>query len=210
MTLFSSVSLLHVYQMGLFPGASCWFALVRNLTTWRVSRTIATVLVSVIIAEQKAPMVWLTLTRVCGTTAPRSKLTSLLLRAHQSASVPPASASHDCDGVALQEECTDTCTESYEAKSSATTLTTQICHVDGWTYADTGLQFTSCVTTTLLQCSDSTIAQTWVALLATSLLLATVLERSRVSARTRALPGSLQVTCCSASTNPVAIGVSGD
>ena len=32
MALFSSVSLLQVYQMGLFPGASCWFALVRNST----------------------------------------------------------------------------------------------------------------------------------------------------------------------------------
>ena len=28
----SSVSLLQVYQMGLFPGASCWFALVKNST----------------------------------------------------------------------------------------------------------------------------------------------------------------------------------
>ena len=67
--------------------------------------------------------------------------------------------SHDCDGLALQEECTATCAESCEAKLSATASTTQICHFDGYTYADTGLQFSSCVTTTLLQCSDSTIAQ---------------------------------------------------
>ena len=38
------------------------------------------------------------------------------------ASVPPASASHDCDGFTLQEEGTATCAKSYEAKSSATTL----------------------------------------------------------------------------------------
>ena len=146
--------------MGLFPGACCWFALVRNSTTWRVSRTLATVLVSVVIAEQKVAMVWLKLT-VCGTIARPSKLTILLSRAHQTecslASVPPASASHDCNGLALQEEGTATFAESYEVKSSATALTTQICNFDG--YTDTGLLFTSCVTTTLLRCSDSTIAQ---------------------------------------------------
>ena len=46
--------------------------------------------------------------------------------------------------------------ESYEVKSSATALTTQICNFDG--YTATGLLFSSCVTTTLLRCSDSTIA----------------------------------------------------
>ena len=46
------------------------------------------------------------------------------------ASVPPASASHDCNGLTLQEEGTATCAESYEAKSSATALPTQICHFD--------------------------------------------------------------------------------
>ena len=75
-----------------------------------------------------------------GTTAPPSKFTILLLRAHQSAVLPP-SPSNDCDGLPLQEECTATCAESYEAKSSATALTTQICHFDGYTFADTGLQF---------------------------------------------------------------------
>ena len=120
------------------------------------------------------------------------------------ASVPPASASHDCNGLALQEEGTATCAESYEVKSSATALTTQKCNFDGNT--DTGLLFPSCVTTTLLRCSDSTIAQnekfdavdctnstvgeiaSWVAPLAPSMPPATILERSRVSARTRALP----------------------
>ena len=76
------------------------------------------------------------------------------------ASVPPASASHDCNGLTLQEEGTATCAESYEAKSSATALPTQICHFDGCTYADTGLPFPSCVTTTLLQRSDSTVTET--------------------------------------------------
>ena len=75
------------------------------------------------------------------------------------ASVPPAGASHDCGGLALQEELTATCAESYEAKSIATALTAQVCHFAGYTYADTGFQFPSCVTTTL-SCSDSTIAQT--------------------------------------------------
>ena len=74
------------------------------------------------------------------------------------ASVPPASASHDCDGLVLQEECPATSAESSEAKSSETALTTQIYHFDGHSCADTGLQ-SPCVTTNLLQCSDSTIAQ---------------------------------------------------
>ena len=118
------------------------------------------------------------------------------------ASVTPATASHDCDGLPLQEERTATSAEGHGTKLGATTLTTQMCHFDGYTYADTGSQFSSCVTTALLQCSDSTIAQTekfdalelarlasWVALLATSLLLATVFERSRVHReRERCLP----------------------
>ena len=33
------------------------------------------------------------------------------------------------------------------------------CHPDGYTSADTWWQFTICVATTVLQCSDSTIAQ---------------------------------------------------
>ena len=98
-----------------------------------------------------------------GTTAPTVKLTTLLLRAHlegSPASVPQARASHDCDGFTLQEECTATCAERCGAKSSATALTTQICHFDGFSDGDTGLLFTRCVTTTLEQCSDSTVAQT--------------------------------------------------
>ena len=75
------------------------------------------------------------------------------------ASVPPASASHDCDDLVLQGECATLCAECYEAKSSATALTTQICHFNGYTYADAGCQFSICVTATLWQCSDSTVAQ---------------------------------------------------
>ena len=156
MTLFSSVSLLQVYQIGLFPVACCWFALVRNSTACGVSRALATPSVSGIIAEQSAPMVWLKLARVCGTTAPPFKINNPPLTCSSEcslASVPPASASHDCDGLALQEDCTANCAESYEAKSSATAVTAQICHFDGYTCADTDLQFPSCVTTTLSQCS---------------------------------------------------------
>ena len=162
MTLFSSVSFLQVCQMGLFPCACCWFALVRNSTAWRVSRTLATVLVSMITAEQKAPTVWLKLTRVCGTSAPPSKLTILHLRAHQSAVLPP---SHQQVQVAIatvslcRKNALPLAQRAARPSWSATASTTQICHFDGYTHADTGLQFPSCVTTTLLQCSDSTIAQ---------------------------------------------------
>ena len=142
MTLFSSVSLLQVYQMELFPVACCRFALVRNSTTWRVSRTIATVLVSGIIAEKSAPMVWLKLTHLCGTTAPPSKLTILLLGAHQNVVFPPFHQQVPFTIATVSLCCTAYCAESYEAKSSATALTAQICHFDGYTCADTGLQFT--------------------------------------------------------------------
>ena len=90
-TLFFNVSLLQVYQMGLFAGASCWFSVVRNLTVWRVSRTLATGLVPVIIAEQKAPMVRLKLTGVCVERQHlHPKSTILLLHAHQSEVLPPS------------------------------------------------------------------------------------------------------------------------
>ena len=64
-TLFSSASLLCVLRMGLFPGAFGWLALVRNSMAWRGWHLFATVLVSVIMAEQNAPMAWLGLARVC-------------------------------------------------------------------------------------------------------------------------------------------------
>ena len=124
-----------------------------------VSRTIPTVLVSVITAEQKAPMVWLKLTRVCGVTRNLQYLPLTCSSECSLASVSTVTASHDCDGLTLHDECTATCAQSYGTKLGATSLTTPICHFDGYTYADMGLQFTSCVTTTLLPCSDSTVAQ---------------------------------------------------
>ena len=96
--------------MGLFPGASCWFARVTDSTTGRVSRTLVTVFVSVIIAAQKASRVWLKLTHAQ--------------------------------------------TEKFDA----------------------------------LDCTNSTVGETRVGSCAIGYELATVLERSRVSARTRALP----------------------
>ena len=129
----------------------------------------------------------------------------------------------------MQEELAATCAESYEAKSSATALTAQVCHFDGYTYADTGFQFTSCVTTTLSQCSDSTIAQTekFDALdctnstvggtcivgcapgyeLASGDSLRALSENESVACLTGSLP-ACQVTRGSSSTNPVKIGVS--
>ena len=75
------------------------------------------------------------------------------------ASVPPASTSHDGDRLTFQEEGTATCTEGYEAKSRVIASTTRTCHLDGYTSADAGWQFTICVTTTVLPCFASTLAQ---------------------------------------------------
>ena len=179
-------------------------------------------------------MVWLKLTRVYGTTALPSKLTILLLCAHQNVVLPP---SHQQVPVTIvmvslcKKECTANCTESYEAKSSATALTGQICHVDGYTHADTGLQFPSCVTTKLSQCSDSPIAKTekFDALDCTNLTvggtcivgyatgyklasgdslrsLTCVSENESVACLTGSW-SACQVTRCSTSLNPVPIGV---
>ena len=182
---------------GTLPGMCRWFALVRNLTAPRVSRTLTTVVVSATSAEKKAPMVRMRRTRVCGTTAPFPRFT-ILLRATLSAASPPsdgslasvplARASHDCDGFTLQEEFPATCTKANEAKSKVTASTAQICHFDGCTCADTGWQFPICVTTNVMPVLPASsprtkswtrpIVQTrrlaglasWVALLARSLL----------------------------------------
>ena len=137
--------------------------------------------------------------------------------------VPPASASHDGDGLT----CTATCAESYEAKSRATALTIQICHFDGYTYADTGLQFTSCVTTALSQCSDSpvahtakfdgpdctnsTVGETYVVGCATGYERPSgdSLRALTCVSENESLP-ACQVTRCSTGTNPAPIGVSED
>ena len=119
--------------------------------------------------------------------------------------VPLAGTSQEGDGLAFQEEGTATCTDGYETKSSEIAPTTRTRHLDGYTSVDGGWQFPKWVTTTVLQCSDSTIAQnekarrarsakldgrrdaSWVALLAPSLPLVTIRERLRVLARTTAL-----------------------
>ena len=153
--------------------------------------------------------------------APPSKLTIIL------SFVPPPSASHDCDGLTLQEECTATCAESYEAKLRATSLAIQTCHFDGYTYADTSLQFPSCVTTTLLQCSDiaqtekfdapdctnSTVGETCVVGCATGCELASCDSLGPLTCVSACLTTSwpaCQVTRWSTSTNPVPTGASED
>ena len=75
------------------------------------------------------------------------------------ASVPPASTSHDVDGLAFQEEGIATCTEGHEAKSRVIASNTRTRHLDGYTSADAGWQFSMCVTTTVLPCFAGTLAQ---------------------------------------------------
>ena len=229
-TLFSSVSLLQVYQLRLFPCAPCWFALVRNSTTWRVVGFGCNCGAECAHGMAETYLcVWNDSTSLKINDPPLTCSSECSL-----ASVPPASASHDCYGLALQGECTATCAESYEAKTSATALTAEICHFDGCTNADTGLQFSSCVPTTLSQCSDSFIAQTekfdaldctnstvggtCIVGCATGYKLASgdslgaltcVSENESVACLTGSLP-ACQVTRCSTSTNPVPIGVSED
>ena len=142
--------------MGLFQGAFCRFALVRNSTTWRVSRTIATGLVWVIIAEQKVPMVWLKLTRVC---VERQHLPHVLIRV-QSCLRPTSKCKSRLQRshFAGRRHC------YLRRELRGQVECNSIAHSDmplrRYTYADTGLPFPSCVTTTLLQRSDSTVTQT--------------------------------------------------
>ena len=167
--------------------------------------------------------VWLKHTSVCGTTAPPSKINKSALTCSSEctlASVPPASVSHDCDGLPLQEERTSTCEESYGTKLSATALTAQMCHFDGYTYGDTGLPFPSYVTTTLLQCFDSTVAQAekFDACDGTNSTVGETCVGScswrqskskSVACPTGSLP-ACHVTRCSTSTNPGSIGARKD
>ena len=97
----------------------------------------ATVFGSVIIAEQKAPMMWLKLTCVCRKTAPQ--INNPPPTAHQSAVLLP---SHQQLPVTIA-----TVSLCRKVKSSATALPTQICAFNGYTNAERGLQFTSCFTT---------------------------------------------------------------
>ena len=84
---------------------------------YRAHRT--TVAVSVTVVEEKALMVRMRRPRVDGTKAPLPRFT-ILLRTPRSAVLPPvplASASHDGDDLAFQEEGTTTCKEDCEVKS---------------------------------------------------------------------------------------------
>ena len=143
-----------------------------------------------------------------GRTAPSPRFT-ILLPTSWSAVVPPsppASTSHDGECRDFQEEGTATCTEGYEAKSRVIAPTTLTRHLDLYTSADTGWQFPNCVTTTVLLCSDSTIARnekldaadrtnSTVGVVgctaALSLPQATIVESLRALARTTALLSGL-------------------
>ena len=148
------------------------------------------------------------------------------------ASVPPASASHDCDGLALQEEGTTTCADDCEAKLRVIASTTRTGHLDGYTSADVGWQFSVWVTTTVLlffpstpaqnkrlhalDCPNSTVGETCIVGCTTGYELASgdslgALVCVSKNESIACLTGSLlacQVTRCSASTNPVPTGVS--
>ena len=139
--------------MRLFPGASCWFALVRNSTTCDgVGVGDNCGAEGAHGAAETDPCVW-------------NDSTSLKIYNHplmyssegSLASVPPASASHDCDGLTLQEEALPLAQRANEAKSSATALTTSDMPLRRRHPRRHGF---AVLPTTLLQCSDSTIAQT--------------------------------------------------
>ena len=76
----------------------------------RLSRTLTTVVVSVTLVGTKS-------------TFPKMHNPPTRLLECSLASVPPASTSHDGDGLDFQEECTATCTEGYETKSRVLALT---------------------------------------------------------------------------------------
>ena len=164
-------------------------------------------------------MVWMIRPRVDGTEVLLPRLT-ILSRARSEcslASVPPASTSHDGDDLAFQEEGTTTCTEDYKAKSRVIASTTRTGHLDGCTSADVGWQFPVCVTTTVLLCFASTLAQNerrdapgYELASGDSLrALTCVSENESVACLVGSLPAR-QVTRCSTRTNPVSIGVSED
>ena len=164
-----------------------------NSTAWRVSCTLGKVFVSGIMAAQKARLVW----REWRMAASPFKFTILLLRAHPK-TVLPLSHQQAQVTIATISLCRKNSLPLARRATRPTALTIQICHLDGYNNADAGWQFAICVSVLSPRTKSSTrwIARTrllvrlasWVALLATSLLQATVSERSRVSARTRALP----------------------
>ena len=150
--------------------------------------------------EERALMVCMRCPRVGGTKAPPPKIHKLCTRLF-----PPASMSHEGDGLTSREEGTATCTEDYEAKPRAMASTTRTCRLDGCTSASTGwpsplasrrpccrvLPAPSPRTEGWVRLSAQTrrLAElaSWVAPLALSGPPATILERLRVLARTTAL-----------------------
>ena len=120
----------------------------------RISRTLTTVVVSGTMVEERALMVRMRRPRVGGTKAPPPKIHNLCTRPF-----PPASLSYEGDGLTSREEGTATCTEDYEAKSRVIASTTRTYRLDGCTSANTGWPFSIGVTTTVLPCFASTLAQ---------------------------------------------------
>ena len=154
MTLFSPVSLLQENQTGLLPKCT---PLVRE-----VSRTLPTVSVSGIVAEQSAPMVWLKLTRMWNDS------TSLKI------DNPPLTCSSECSLASVPSPATIGKISLCRVQQQRP----QMCHFDGCTSADTGLQFSNYVMTAALsQCPDphrpNRQLRRWVVLMAASLLRAT-------------------------------------
>ena len=110
--LLSSILNLKASQMRLFPGMSRWFFLVGNSTAPRVPggglgdhRRQE----SAHGGDEAYPCVWNDSTYLKINNPPLTCSSECSL-----AFIPPGSASHDCDGLASQEECTATCAESYE------------------------------------------------------------------------------------------------
>ena len=101
-----------------------------------------------------------TYTCVCGTTALFPVFT-IFLRAPRSAVLPPSywQVRVMMATVSLFRKKALPLVQGYEAKSRVMASTTRTCHLDGYTCADTGWQFPICVTTTVLPCSISTLAQ---------------------------------------------------
>ena len=100
----------------------------RDSTAPRVLRTLTTVVVSVTVAEKKAPMVRMRRTRVWNdSTFPKIHNPLTRTSNYNLVSVLPASTGHDGDALAFQEEGSATCTEGYEAKSRVTASTVLPC-----------------------------------------------------------------------------------
>ena len=106
----------------------------------RISRTLTMVVVSMTMEEEESAH-GAEETLACGwNESATSKIHNPLTRPSKGClvSVPPASTSHEGDGLAFQEEGTATRIEGHEAKSRVIASTTRTCHLDGYTSADAG------------------------------------------------------------------------